>query len=56
MKKITVVMTEREYKKYQAYREADKIARSIRRGMKEAEEARNGKRILKPAHELAYEL
>jgi len=53
---VTVVMSKREYKKFLAYKEADKIVRSIRRGVREVEEAREGKRILKSAYELAYEL
>jgi hypothetical protein len=52
MKKITVEMTPREYKKFLAYKEADKIVRSIRRGMKEVEEAKAGKRELKSAYDL----
>ena len=56
MEKITVVMTQREYKKYLAYKEADRIVRSIRRGIREVEEAREGKRKLKSAYDLVYEL
>jgi hypothetical protein len=56
MDKLTVTMSPREYKKFLAYKEADKIARSIRRGLSEVKEAREGKRALKSAYELAYEL
>jgi hypothetical protein len=56
MDKITIAMSSREYKRYLAYKEADKIVRSIRRGLHEVEEARKGKRKLKSAYELAYEL
>ena len=56
MDKITVVMSRREYKKYLAYKEADVIVRSIRRGLNEIREAREGKRKLKSAYELANEL
>ena len=56
MDKITIVMSQHEYKKYLAYKEADKIVRSIRRGIYEVKEAREGKRKLKSAYELAYEL
>jgi hypothetical protein len=56
MDKITVKMTPREYKKFLAYKEADKIARSIRRGLHEAKEASEGKRTLKSAYDLAHEL
>ena len=43
MEKITVEMSQREYKKFLAYKEADKIAKSIRKGLLEVEEARVGK-------------
>jgi hypothetical protein len=56
MDKITVTMSSREYKKFLAYKEAEKIAQSIRRGICEAKEAGEGKRKLKSAHELANEL
>jgi hypothetical protein len=56
MDKITLVISQREYKKFLAYKEADKIVRSLRRGLNEAREAREGKRKLKSAYELAYEL
>jgi len=56
MKKITIEMTAREYKQFLAYKEADKIAKGIRRGLKEAQEAHDGKRTLKSAHQLAHEL
>jgi len=56
MDKVTVEMSCREYKKFLAYKEADKIVRGIRRGLNEAQEARAGKRRLKSAYELAYEL
>jgi len=49
-------MSQREYKKFLAYKQADKIVRSIRRGFQEVQEAREGKRKLKSAYELAYEL
>ena len=56
MEKVSVVMSQREYKKFLAYKQADKIVRSIRRGFQEVREAREGKRKLKSAYELAYEL
>ena len=56
MDKITIVMSQREYKRYLAYREADKIVRGIRRGFNEIQEAREGKRKLKSAYDLANEL
>ena len=56
MDKITIVMSQHEYKKFLAYKEADKIARSIRRSILEAKEVRDGKRKLKSAYALANEL
>ena len=56
MDKVTIVMSRREYKKFLAYKEADKIVRSIRRGLHEVNEAREGRRKLKSAYDLAYEL
>jgi hypothetical protein len=56
MDKITVKMSRYEYKKYLAYREADKVVRSIRRGLNEIKEARESNRKLKSAYELACEL
>jgi hypothetical protein len=56
MERITVEMSAREYKKFMAYKDADKIVRGIRRGLHEVKEAREGKRVLKSAYELAHEL
>jgi hypothetical protein len=56
MDKITIEMTQREYKKFLAYKEAYKIVMRIRRGLQQVEEAREGKRKLKSAYDLAYEL
>jgi len=56
MEKVIVEMSPREYKKFMAYKEADKIVKSIKRGLDEVKEAREGKRVLKSAYELAYEL
>jgi hypothetical protein len=54
--KVTIVLSPREYKKFLAYKEADRIARSIRRGLDEVREAQAGKRKLNSARELATEL
>ncbi len=54
--KVTVVLSPREYKKFLAYREADRIVRKIRRGFNEVHQAREGKIKLKSAYELANEL
>lgn len=56
MEKITVEMSKAEYKKYLAFKEADKIIKSLKRGLKEVKEAREGKRNLKSAYQLANEL
>jgi hypothetical protein len=56
MEKIVVEMSAREYKKYLALKEADKIARSVKRGLNEMQKARDGKCKLKSAYELADEL
>jgi len=53
MNKITVEMSQHEYKKFLEYKKADRIVRSIRRGLNEVQEAREGKRKLKSAYELA---
>ena len=53
---VTIEMSPREYKKFLAYKEADKIVKSVRRGLKEVRDACEGKRKLKSAYELANEL
>ena len=50
MNKITVEMFQREYKKFLAYKKADKIVRSIRKGLQEVQEVCEGKSKLKSAH------
>jgi hypothetical protein len=56
MDTVTIVMSRNEYKKFLAYKEADKIVKRIRRGLRELRESREGKRKLKSAYELAHEL
>ena len=56
MEKKVVEMTQAEYKRFLTFKEADKIVRSVRRGMREVKEAHTGIRKLKSARELAYEL
>lgn len=56
MEKITVEMSKTEYKKYLAFKEADKIVRRLKKGLKEVKEAREGKITLKSAYQLANEL
>ena len=56
MDKITVVMSQYEYKKFLEYKKADKIVRSVVRGINEVKKARESNRNLKSAYELAHEL
>jgi hypothetical protein len=56
MDKITITMSARQYKKYLAYKEADKIVNRVRKGLNEINEARQGNRKLKSAYLLADEL
>jgi hypothetical protein len=56
MGKIEVIMSKSEYTRYLAFKEADRVVRSIKKGIKESQEARNGKRVLKSAYQLANEL
>jgi len=56
MKTLNIKMTEREYKRYQSYKEAEKIIRSIKRSFKEISEAKSGKRKLKSAKSLIDEI
>jgi len=56
MEKKTVEMSQTEYKRFLAFKEADKIVRSVKRGMHELREAQQGNRKLKPARQLVYEL
>jgi hypothetical protein len=55
MEKV-VTMSQTEYKRFLIFKEADKIVRSIRKGLQEAHEATEGKRVLKSAYQLADEL
>ncbi|MDR1780723.1 MAG: hypothetical protein LBR50_08355 [Tannerella sp.] len=56
MEKKVVEMSQTEYKRFMAFKEADKIVRGIKRGLREVHEARLGRKKLKSARELAYEL
>ena len=55
-KQINVEMSIVEYKRYLAFKEADKIVRCILQGLKEIKETKEGKRTLKSAYQLANEL
>ena len=56
MEKVAIKMTPAEYKRFLAFKEADKIVRSVKRGMREMREVRTGGVKLKSARQLAYEL
>ena len=56
MEKVLIKMTPTEYKRFLTFKEADKIVRSVKRGLNEIREARTGNIKLKSARQLAYEL
>ena len=56
MKSITVKMTEREYKRFESYKQAEKVVRGIKRGLKEVNEANAGRTTLKSARQLLNEI
>ena len=56
MEKIVIKMSPSEYKRFLIFKEADKIARGVKRGMREMHEARAGSVKLKSARQLVYEL
>jgi predicted nucleic acid-binding OB-fold protein len=56
MKTVTVTMNERELKRFESFKEAEKIAHGIKRGLREINEAKSGKKPLKSARQLANEI
>lgn len=54
--KITVEMSQAQYKRFLAFCEAEKIVRGIKKGLKEVQQAREAGKELKCAYELANEL
>ena len=56
MKTVTVKMNERELRQFDAFKEAEKIVRAIKRGLKEVERSKTGNLNLKSARELANEI
>jgi predicted nucleic acid-binding OB-fold protein len=56
MKKVTVTMNERELKRFESFKEAEKIVRGIKRGLKEVKQSKEGKIQLKSARQLADEI
>jgi len=56
MEKKIIEMSQTEYKRFLAFKEADRIVNSVKRSMREVREARSGNKTLKTARQLAYEL
>jgi len=56
MKTVTVIMNERELKRFKSFKEAEKIVRGIKRGLKEVQQSQVGKIQLKSARQLADEI
>ena len=56
MKTVTVTMNERELKRFESFKEAEKIVRGIRRGLLEVKKSKAGKIQLKSARQLAHEI
>ena len=56
MKTVTVIMNERELRKFESFKEAEKIVRGIKRGLKEVQQSKDGKTQLKSARQLADEI
>ena len=56
MKTVTVKMTDREYKRFESYKEAEKVVRSIRRSLKDVELSNAGVKELKSARQLVNEI
>lgn len=56
MKTITIKMTERELKRYESFKEAEKIVRSIKRSLKQVTESGKTNKPLKSARQLINEI
>ena len=56
MKTVTVRMNEQELKRFESFKEAEKIVRGIKRGLREINQAKSGKTQLKSARQLANEI
>ena len=56
MKTVTVTMNERELQRFESFKEAEKIVRGIKRGLKEVNQSKAGKIKLKSARQLADEI
>jgi len=49
-------MTDREYKRFESYKEAEKVVRSIKRSLKDVELSNAGVKELKSARQLVNEI
>lgn len=56
METIKLELSKAQYKRYKAFCVADAAVKAIKRGLKEAEEAKMGKRKLKTLDELLCEV
>ena len=56
MKTVTVTMNERELRRFESFKEAEKIVRGIKRGLNEVKQSKDGKIQLKSARQLANEI
>ena len=56
MKTVTVTMSESELKRFESFKEAEKIVRGIKRELREINQAKSGKTQLKSARQLANEI
>lgn len=56
MDTVTVKMTERELKRFESFKEAEKIVRALKRSFREINEAKAGGKELKSARQLANEI
>lgn len=56
IKTVTVIMNERELRKFESFKEAEKIVGGIKRGLKEVKQSKDGKIQLKSARQLADEI
>ena len=56
MQKIIVEMTNREYRRFESYKQAEKIVRSIKRSLKDVALSNTGTKKLKSARELINEI
>ena len=56
MKTVTVIMNEKELRKFESFKEAENIVRGIKRGLKEVKQSKDGKIQLKSARQLADEI